>query len=343
MQHSFLKRESKSVKPIIVCPKQFKAVVVILSWFDANPQHLREFEEFYHEKGCATVSMIPPSQASKTRLADLAVNATEEAVRIVRMYESRYAVTLPMFTHIFSSGGTMLLEQLELRTLQALSPDEEDPLDKFGNHSMCFESNSVAPNMDDMMSRASSCNISTNTTQTKDNRPRWRKWLNKQRIINTITAQDLVFFSQRLAMGGQIFDSSPCFRERGPQRRLSFVKDKWDLLAKSRLATRQLFIYSDSDKIANAGDIEEFMTKRNNFGVHVGALKFNDTQHLDHYARHAHCYETLLLSFLDSANYIVDEDRLVTIDFDSETQEESQVSDEYSITDNIKPLRRLNC
>ena len=235
-----------SRKVAVVSPEVPRAVVIIFGWSGAYPQTLRMYEELYHENAIATVSCIPPIICTAKKLSKLALDVGEEAVRVVRRSEGRQKSysrkSIPVFTHVFSNGGSLLLEQLEIKLLNAEAYSNN--LDK-GRNIDTIENGldnisldeSLAPSLRRRLSfrdpnpfsnkhasASASAAPSSKTLETVDTlqfKPRWwqikkRKENIKSQNIKNIASENLreknlFFLSKRLKLGAQIFDSAPCF------------------------------------------------------------------------------------------------------------------------------------
>ena len=149
------------------------------------------------------------------------------------------------------------------------------------------------------------------------------------------TNEDLQLFGKRLKIGAQIFDSAPCYMDSkanftvikhllpspfiGIPAALLFTMRMYmhnvismlkgelnptDLYWKAWLddtnCSRQGFIYSEKDDIANSEKIEEFIKEREKrIGVHnVSSIHFEDSVHVQHLRFHREEYINFVESIL---------------------------------------------
>ena len=234
-----MRRSDSNRKISAVSPESPRAVVIIFGWSGADPQTLRIYEDLYHENSIATVSCTPPIINTVVKLSKLALDAAEEAVRVIRRSEQQGNVkSIPVLTHVFSHGGSLLLEQLEKGLLDAeissanksngthdpnpMDISEHNDLDNISLVESLPPSTSRRFSFRDNIpsTRASMKKVDT-PVDTLQLKPRWwqikrRQENRKSSVIKHIAVENLIeknlmFLSKRLKLGAQIFDSAPCF------------------------------------------------------------------------------------------------------------------------------------
>jgi alpha-beta hydrolase superfamily lysophospholipase len=72
----------------------------------------------------------------------------------------------------------------------------------------------------------------------------------------------------------------------------------YDKMASDPTRWPMLFLYSTSDKVILAEDIEDMISRRRKLGVSVTSMVWNDTDHVSHLRKHAEEYSEVCGEFL---------------------------------------------
>lgn len=245
-----------------------KAVVLIFGWLGAPLRHLNKYAQIYNSKGCSTVTGVADSLSimvtNKKQLRSYAQIAAQEVAILIRETGSK----LPILVHVFSNGGTILLEQLEVMICEGSDPN-------------------------------------------------------------------IVLCGQCMKLGGQVFDSSPCYmhlcsglkaiRTASPNCCVTWLivsifltyatfntllttllrtsnrpNEFWTHLTKTDLATRQVYIYSPADELCDYIKLEELIQVRREMGVQVMVHRFLHSGHVQHLRMYPEDYMRLMDKILAS-------------------------------------------
>jgi len=105
-----------------------RAIVVILGWMGSSEKELQEYASLYQNLLCSTVCVTAPTMSlamhDATTLGEIAVAALREASRLVRMGEwsEMGRGHVPIIIQVLSHGGAQLLEEIERRIREVVSP-----------------------------------------------------------------------------------------------------------------------------------------------------------------------------------------------------------------------------
>lgn len=108
-----------------------RAIVIILGWMGAQVGQIHQIEKIYHNLNCSTIAATAPALSlavnDTTTLGELAITACREAARLIRMAEMSEMGfgQVPILLHVLG-GGANILEELERRIFEVLSPDDLD-------------------------------------------------------------------------------------------------------------------------------------------------------------------------------------------------------------------------
>jgi hypothetical protein len=264
--------------------KQPRAIALVLGFGGAKPRHLVKYSRLYNLKGCTTVSgtasnydiFIGPSSG----LDEFAQSAIQEVTKLLRDAKKndypQETKEIPIVMHIISNGGAFISRRI--------------------------------------------CRIIDS---------------NEQKELGQDRSSDLSLFARRLKVGYQIFDSAPCHLNLKSAFNvihhlipnsfigvpaavlftmnalfityaISIVTRKppepelfWNDLLDDTNCTRQAFIYTPLDDIADAEKIKEFIKGRKARGISVMEKYFEDSKHVQHLKLHGTEYSDFLDNVLD--------------------------------------------
>ena len=253
-----------------------RAIVLLMGWWGAELRHVEKYAQLYHDKDCATVSVIADTMQVMMHLGypcldNCVRDAATEVCKIIRNHETS-ARKIPVIIHTFSNAGTFMAERLEVLIQQARCdlkvPCRED-LVLLGARldGEIFDSAPAYPD------------IKLGFTST-----------NGVVFGNSIIIKIIVGFLFFLA-GAVSFFSNWILGL--PDVRWTF----WNNMREGRLCLRQAYIYSTSDDITNVKQLEELIENRKQFS-NVSVLKFEDSKHVLHMIKHPKAYGKLIDDFL---------------------------------------------
>ena len=265
-----------------------RAIILILGFGGAKRKHIAKYASMYTSSlGCYSVVYGTASNHSvfvdHNELDKFALEAINEVAKVVRSEESNNNIQhnnsnkeIPIVMHILSNGGAFVTAKI--------------------GHILDTQSH---------------------------------------------TNEDLQLFGNRLKIGAQIFDSAPCYMDSKANFTvikhllpspfigipaallftmrmyvhsvISMLKGElnhadlyWNAWLEDTDCSRQGFIYSEKDDIANSVKIEEFIKEREErIGVHnVRSIHFEDSFHVQHLRFHREEY----INFVDSILTDMEED-----------------------------------
>jgi len=180
---------------------------------------------------------------------------------------------------------------------------------------------------------------------------------NTSALHESFSEKDFVILGERLKIGCQIFDSAPCYPSTGiacravgqaithpfqrllvksvhlvisswrenikKRLRLRSADDFWRHFQESKVASKQVFIYSASDKITDHRKLDELVEYRKNKGILVKTLKLNDSPHVQHLRYYTAEYEGMIDHVLDT---ICTRDTNADTDWWSDSDDEEECS-----------------
>lgn len=233
-------------------------VVILLGWAGCQDKYLAKYSAIYEEKSCITLRYTSPVECLFWKRHRM----RDIGSRLVQVIADMNLNEHPIFFHVFSNGGAFLYQHVSIAMEQL-----ETPLKVKG---VIF-----------------------------DSAPGERRLTSLFRAISAI-------------LGGQPFTNLP----------MSFVitiflsilwlfeiiTESWKdgcrvptdplALAEETHSWPQLFLYSNTDDLIPAKDVEKFASRRAERGVKVQMVRFTDSPHVKHYASYPEIYVNIVCSFI---------------------------------------------
>jgi Eukaryotic protein of unknown function (DUF829) len=262
-------------KDQVECPR---AVVVILGWWGAELRHVEKYAELYHQRNCATVSVVADTLQVMMHLGypsldGCVCDAVSVVAKILRDNE-KAGKKIPVILHAFSNAGSFLVERLEVLIQEARASGDL----KFGcSEDLIF----VGERLDGQIFDSSPAypDIKLGFTST-----------NGVVFGDSFFVKMIVGFLFLLAGGVSMFFN---WIFGLPDVRWTF----WNNMREGQLCLRQAYIYSTADTITNVEKLEELIENRRRFS-NVTVQKFDDSKHVMHLLKHPLIYEKLVDNFL---------------------------------------------
>jgi Eukaryotic protein of unknown function (DUF829) len=253
-----------------------RAVVVIFGWWGAELRHVEKYAELYHERNCATVSVVADTLQVMMHLGypsldGCVCDAVSAVAKILRDNE-KDGKKIPVILHAFSNAGSFLVERLEVLVQQArgdLKLGCSEDLIFVGERldGQIFDSSPAYPD------------IKLGFTST-----------NGVVFGDSLLAKFIVGILFLLAGGVSVVFNWILGL---PDVRWTF----WNNMRDGRLCLRQAYVYSTADTITNVAKLEELIENRKKFSK-VTVQRFDDSQHVMHLLKHPLVYQKLVDNFL---------------------------------------------
>jgi hypothetical protein len=296
-------RITPTVKDASGAPRNARAIVVLIGWWGAKPEHLDKYASMYQEIlpsaviVAGTASPLSILLKRDPQLREFARKGLEAIASVLAEYENLH---LPVLVHVFSNGGGFVWHHM----LDCLETQEDEALMQFHplgtNQSMTTVDTEETP-------------LHTNTAlslmrknirgQIFDSSPAYPKFDNG---IAALEGSGMV--GNRLLMGllkcmfvlFYVWESLWDRFNHRPHRLMQYWKDliecDWDV--------SQGFIYSSVDRMVDPTHLEEFIEARKQVLEQsdklnaISVLKFEDSPHVLHYRYHPEEYKEFVERFL---------------------------------------------
>jgi len=254
---------------------QPRAVVLIFGWLGSNLRHVNKYSQLYHARNCATVTGSADSRSiltgDKAKLDAFALEAATKAIKLLKDNDQ----DLPVIAHVFSNGGTLPLNRLEVlihKAHRARASGKMTPLDEdlillgkaWERGGQIFDSSPAYPDVRTAM-RAIGSSIPNAFA---------RFLLQAVYLLMVFVDQPLVWLSGY------------------PPKAEHF----WDHVMHRPITSRQAYVYSSHDNITNCDKLEELIAHRQEIAgsANVFVKKFTDSHHVQHLRKHPDEYSAFV-------------------------------------------------
>lgn len=250
---------------------QPKAIVILFSWLGGQLKHLRKYAQEYNKRGCTCIIACGDVTALmityKRYLADLVNVVTHEAAKLLRRADHD---GIPLVTHSFSGGGTVLQEIMEQSIAKAREADAAGTVHISADLTQAYLA------VGEAYSRGS---------QIFDSCPAYLHIQSGLRGVASAVQQPVLrimiqaVFLLYIAVNVMLsFLSGRDFR---PQ-------EHWKHVQNQTICLRQAFVYSASDHITDHMEIDKLIEYRQaKWNVKILAIKkFDDSPHVMHFRKY---------------------------------------------------------
>lgn len=276
----------------IVSPKLLgdtKTVVLMYGWLGAEDKHLKKYANMYVDLDCTvvygTTKVTNIMMRNEKGLRTFAMESVKKAAKIIRDMEKadeNNRSTIPVVLHYFSNGGAFVADRLQ-RMIRA-TKDESGRSPRGGND---------GGDLKDLMFIAHRLQ---NGFEVLDSAP---AYLYKQifflalesalpnlvvRLLAKMCLRCILLWKNILILSGK------------PSDREEF----WDGVTHSDICRRQLYLYSERDKLTDYKMVENLIEERKKMGIEILAHKFEDSEHVLHFRGYPEEYKALIAKVVDS-------------------------------------------
>ena len=272
-----------------------KAVAILYGWLGSEPKYVKKYADIYTRNGCTVIYGTAPIKTvmtrNKTELCQFAMESVRKAATIIRTLEEEEQnenengnnKDLPVILHYFSNGGAFVAEHLEAMIQNAKQ-----------------EKKTIA-NMND--NDLLDLKLVANRLQSKgyeilDSAPAYLHDDSGYRAIEAAVPNFMVQMCVKLIYSVTLFYKYTIIYIFGAPN----VRDEfWDSMIHSQLCPRQLYIYSDKDKLTDSNMLDDLIEKKKQQGIHILRNKFQDSDHVLHFRKYPQEYEASVLNALNTS------------------------------------------
>ncbi|XP_033333816.1 transmembrane protein 53 [Megalopta genalis] len=254
-------------KYVFVYKEDKRPVVVLLGWAGCQDRYLAKYSAIYKEKSCITLRYTAPVECLFWRRDKM----PHIGKRLIQVITDNSLDQHPIFFHVFSNGGAFLYQHVSLAMQQA-----DTPLMVKG---VIFDSAPGERRLTALFKAISAIIGGTPLT----NIP--------MSFFITIFLSILWFFEIVAHTFGRDYP----------------VQTNPIALAEETYSWPQMFLYSNTDTLIPASDVEKFASRRAERGVRVQLVLFMNSPHVKHYATYPDVYVNTVYNFmhecLSSSNF----------------------------------------
>jgi hypothetical protein len=297
-----------------------KAIVVLIGWWGAEPRHLEKYASTIYRDDCqCSQAILTMNNASLSRYAKAGL---EELASFLHEQHRDTSANVPVIVHMFSDGGGFVWQHMEKLLQEDLTTSLKRRSSQTNNmHHL--DADDYDHDDDEGEALTSTNSVDTEATPLHSNTNFSLIRNNLQGLILDSCPAYPTFQSLLGAIDKSgTFAGGCCLRccawvlkaflvfgyfleslwnlvvRRRPHRLL----DYWnrfltpsDLLCRGR----QAFIYSTADHITDAQHLQELIaTLQQHEKTKISVLKFDDTDHVQHFRHHPEVYTQFVRDFL---------------------------------------------
>lgn len=281
-------------------------VVIMYGWVGSTPRNLKKYASMYSSSCCETrqssrkangennksnngsnVAVVYGTAGTHrviTRRLDANVlDSVRKAVEIIRNAESAREtshnngeVTIPIVLHYFSNGGAFMAETLDRMIKDATSGHMKDKKD---SEDLTFLSK----------------RLKTKGYEVLDSAPVYLHDDVAYKVMDASVSN----LPLRVVLKGLVFLTSSTLKiSSWICREVRTDVLFWNNMLESDLCQRQVVVYSTIDKLTDPKKVEEFIVERNERGIDVTVVKFDDTDHVLHMKDHPIEYQEGVVDYV---------------------------------------------
>jgi hypothetical protein len=297
-------RITPTVKDASGAPRNARAIVVLIGWWGAKPQHLNKYGDMYQELlpsaaiVTGTASTLSILLKHDDQLRDFARKGLEAIASVLADYENLH---VPVLVHVFSNGGGFVWHHM----MDILETQEDAALMQFQHHLPINLSMSTIDTEETPLHANTALSLMRKNIRGLifDSSPAYPK------IDNGIAAlEGSGMVGNRLLMGllkcifvlFYVLESLWDRINNRPHRLMQY----WKGLIECDWDVPQGFIYSSVDRMVDPDHLEEFIQARKTALLRhdkldgISVLKFDDSPHVLHYKYHPEEYTEFVDGFL---------------------------------------------
>ncbi|KAL2739471.1 transmembrane protein 53 isoform X1 [Vespula maculifrons] len=246
---------------VFVYEEDKRPLVVLLGWAGCQDRYLAKYSAIYKEKSCITLRYTAPMECLFGRRDKMPYIGK----RLLQVIAKNSLNDHPIFFHIFSNGGALLYQHISIAMQQMDSPIQSQV------KGVIF-----------------------------DSAPGERRVTSLFKAISAIigghplTNIPMSFFITIFLSMFWFFEVIAHALGRG----FTIQSNPFTLMEES-YSWPQLFLYSNTDTLIPAADVEKFASRRAERGVRVQLVLFTNSPHVKHYAMYREVYVNTVCSFIN--------------------------------------------
>ncbi|XP_074642432.1 transmembrane protein 53-like [Tubulanus polymorphus] len=245
-------------------------VVILLGWMGCKDKYLAKYSEIYERKGCITIRYIPP-------MGDLFFKQSNLQKTAAKLLELIFDLSLEnnsIFFHVFSNGGGYVY-----RNISELLHVNKDYNDIKRNIKGCMFDSCPSPG------------TVITAAQTLISSLQVNEFLRFLLLFTTILY--LIAFRLWERFMGLVH------MIRKPQQ-FSGVVNYYSAMKSDPMRCPQLFLYSKADLLISYKKIENVVRHRQNLGIMLMTICWEDSKHVQHLVKHRETYMKKCYDFMET-------------------------------------------
>ncbi|KAL2716592.1 transmembrane protein 53 isoform X1 [Vespula squamosa] len=259
---------------VFVYEEDKRPLVVLLGWAGCQDRYLAKYSAIYKEKSCITLRYTAPMECLFGRRDKMPYIGK----RLLQVIAKNSLNDHPIFFHIFSNGGALLYQHISIAMQQMDSPIQSQV------KGVIFDSAPGERRVTSLFKAISAIigghpltNIPTS-------------------FFITIFLSMFWFFEVITFLLVSTYFITVIAHALG--RGFTIQSNPFALMEES-YSWPQLFLYSNTDTLIPAADVEKFASRRAERGVHVQLVLFTNSPHVKHYAMYREVYVNTVCSFIN--------------------------------------------
>ncbi|XP_014223542.1 transmembrane protein 53 [Trichogramma pretiosum] len=244
---------------VFVYEEQKRPLVVLLGWAGCQDKYLAKYSAIYEERSCITLRCTAPVEYLFWR-RDRLPHISRQLIQVIA---DKCTTDHPVFFHVFSNGGAIFYQHISYAMQQAGSPLKVK--------GVIFDSSPGERRITSLY-RAISAIVGGHP------------------VTNLPISLVITFFLSFIWLFEII---AHAISKRGT------VKTDPSDLAEETYSWPQIFLYSNTDTLIRASDVERFATRRAERGVRTQLVLFTDSPHVKHFATYRDVYISSVCNFIN--------------------------------------------
>ncbi|KAK2588216.1 hypothetical protein KPH14_004251 [Odynerus spinipes] len=254
-------RQDHKEEFVFVYEEDKRPLVVLLGWAGCQDRYLAKYSAIYEEKSCITLRYTAPVECLFGRRDKMPYIGK----RLLQVISENSLNDHPIFFHVFSNGGALLYQHISLAMQQTNSPIQSQV------KGVIFDSAPGERRVTSLFKAVSA-------------------------IIggHPLTNIPMSFFITVFLSMFWFFEVIAHALGRG----FTIQSNPFALMEES-YSWPQLFLYSNTDTLIPAADVEKFASRRAERGVRVQLVLFTNSPHVKHYTTYRDIYVNTVCSFIN--------------------------------------------
>ncbi|XP_043503069.1 transmembrane protein 53 isoform X1 [Polistes fuscatus] len=265
---------------VFVYEEDKRPLVVLLGWAGCQDRYLAKYSAIYKEKSCITLRYTAPMECLFGRRNKMPYIGK----RLLQVIAKNSLNDHPIFFHIFSNGGALLYQHISIAMQQMNSPIQSQV------KGVIFDS---APGERRVTSlfKAISAIIGGHPLTNIPMSFFITIFLSMFWFFEVFIAYLFLSYFVVISLILQVIAHAL-------GRGFTIQSNPFALMEESS-SWPQLFLYSNTDTLIPAADVEKFASRRAERGVRVQLVLFTNSPHVKHYAMYREVYVNTVYSFIN--------------------------------------------